>query len=79
MGDSLKRQADGSFTGTLRRASGPPFNTVPWTPINLEDVGTMTLSFTNGITGTLRYTVDGVEVVKQIEREVFGLQPSVCQ
>jgi len=79
VGDSLKRQADGSFTGTLRRASGPPFNTVPWTPINLEDVGTMTLSFTNGITGTLRYTVDGVEVVKQIEREVFGLQPSVCQ
>jgi hypothetical protein len=79
VGDALRLQADGSFTGTLRRASGPPFNTVPWTTNSLEDVGTMSLSFSSGIKGTLRYTVDGTQVVKAIEREVFGMQPTVCQ
>ena len=79
VGDALRRQDDGSFTGTLRRASGPPFQTVPWTPISLEDVGTMTLSFTSGTSGTLSYSVNGVQVVKPIEREVFGMQPTVCQ
>lgn len=79
VGDNLRRQADGTFTGALRRATGPAFNTVPWTPITLEDVGTMTFNFVSGINGTVRYTVGGVEVVKQIERQVFGERPTLCQ
>jgi hypothetical protein len=39
----------------------------------------MRVAFSDGITGTLTYSVDGVPVTKAITREVFGTVPSVCQ
>ena len=67
-------QSDGSFKGDLFRASGPPFNTVPWTAATLTKVGTMTVtpSRTTVRTGTLTYSVDGVNVTKAIERFTFA-------
>ncbi|HEX4944850.1 MAG TPA: hypothetical protein VFV55_10885, partial [Usitatibacteraceae bacterium] len=75
-------QSDGAtFTGELYRATGPAFNANPFTPIgpaNLTPVGTMSASFTGVNSGTLRYTVNGVEVTKAIERQVYGSRAASC-
>ncbi len=74
----LARRPDGSFSGPLYRSSGPPFNAQPWTPNTVTAVGTMTLTRSNGSSATLTYTVDGVAVTKQIQRQVFGAQQTQC-
>jgi hypothetical protein len=75
-------QTDGvTFTGDLYRTTGPAFNANPFTPIgaaNLSKVGTMTVSFVDVNGGTLRYTVNGVEVGKAIQRQVFGARAAAC-
>jgi len=75
-------QADGvTFTGELFRTTGPAFNASPFTPIgaaNLSRVGTMTASFIDANGGTLRYTVNGVEVTKAIRRQVYGSRAAAC-
>ena len=74
-------QSDGSYLGDLYRASGPAFNAQPFTPItgaNLAKVGTMRFTFTDGITGTLAYTVNGVPVSKSITRQVFASPVPAC-
>jgi len=78
---TMNRQTDGSFSSDLLRTAGPAFNTVPWTPTTVTHatVGTMRVAFSDGITGTLTYSVDGTQVVKPIQRQVFGTAPSVCQ
>ncbi|APV51295.1 hypothetical protein BWI17_17345 [Betaproteobacteria bacterium GR16-43] len=76
-----QRQGDGSFTGDLYRTVGSPFNAAPFTPLSPADVtrvGAMTLRFTNGETGTLQYTVDGIAVTKSIVRQVFASPQPVC-
>ncbi len=76
---TLARQADGSFLGDLYRTTGPVFNTLPWTPIGVETVGTLRATFANGASATLAYTVSGVPVTKAIERQVFAAAPTICQ
>lgn len=70
------RQADGSFRGTLFRATGPVFNAAPWTGVSLAEVGTMQVSFSSTDAGTLAYTVDGVAVTKAIQRQRFSTAPT---
>ena len=75
------RQGDGSYQGTLYRASGPPFNANPFTPIteaNMTTVGTMRFQFADGEHGTLSYTVDGAPVTKAITRLVISSPVPVC-
>ena len=65
------------FSGTLYRTTGPAFNASPWTAATATAVGTMSFSFEHGNRGTMTYTVNGVTVTKQIQRQVFGaLRPS---
>ena len=75
-------QADGlTFTGDLYRTTGPAFNAVPFTPIgaaNLSKVGTMTVAFSETNVATLTYTVNGVEVKKSIQRQVYGTRAAHC-
>jgi hypothetical protein len=75
-------QSDGlTFTGDLYRTTGPAFNANPFTPIgasNLTQVGTMTVSFVDVNTATLRYTVNNVEVSKGVQRQVFGTRAAAC-
>ena len=75
-------QSDGlSFKGDLYRTTGPAFNANPFTPIgagNVALVGSMTVEFTEGNAGTLRYTMNGVEVVKSIQRQVYGSRAANC-
>jgi len=75
------RNADGTYSGTLYRTIGPPFNAVPFLPANVQftDVGTATFSFTDGNTGTFGYTVNGVTQTKAITREIFVSPGTVCQ
>lgn len=65
------RGGQNSFTGTLYQTNGPYFG-APWTGGgNPAPVGSMTLSFSAFDRGTLTYTVNGVSVTKQIQRQTF--------
>jgi hypothetical protein len=75
-------QSDGlTFIGDLYRTTGPAFNAVPFTPIgpsNLSKVGTMTVAFSEASVATLTYTVNGIEVKKSIQRQVYGTRSANC-
>jgi hypothetical protein len=76
-----RKTGDSSFSGPLYRTRGPAFNSVPFTPITAADnteVGTMTFNFTDGDTGTMTYTVNGVQVTKSISRFEFGTVKPLC-
>jgi hypothetical protein len=70
-----------TFTGTLNRTTGPPFNAVPFNPANVTvmPVGTATLSFANGNAGSFAYTVNGVAQTKAITRQVFRTPGTICR
>ena len=74
--------ADGlTYTGDLYRTTGPAFNANPFTPIgaaNVTRVGSMTLTFTDANVGTLTYTVDGTQVRKTVQRQVYGSRAANC-
>ncbi len=48
------------YSGTLYRTTGPAFDARPWTAVTNVPVGTMSVEFTDGNSGTLTYTVNGV-------------------
>ena len=76
---NLQRQPDGSFTGDLFRTRGPAFNAEPWPGgIQLNTVGTMTLRFTSGTSGTLSYRVGTTNVSRTITRQVFSSPTTFC-
>jgi hypothetical protein len=68
----------GVYTGTLAQQTGPPFNSVPFSPAQVRAtvVGTGTLTFTDLNTGTFAYTVNGTAQTKAITRQVFGQLPT---
>jgi hypothetical protein len=67
-----------SFSGPLYRITGPAFDASPWTGATPTEVGTLSLDFTNGRSGTLTYTVGGTRVVKAISRQVFASPATDC-
>jgi hypothetical protein len=73
--------AAGTFSGTLYRTTGPPFNTTPFLPaaVTATAVGTATFTFSDGNTGTFSYTVNGVSQTKAITRQVLVAPGTVCQ
>jgi hypothetical protein len=75
------KTAQGIYSGTLYRTTGPPFNSVPFDPTKVVGtaVGTATFTFTDGNTGTFDYTVNGVTQTKAITREIFVVPGTVCQ
>lgn len=66
------------YSGPLYQMTGPAFNATPWTPATPRQVGTMTVSFTDGDDGTLQYTYNGASVSKTITRQVFGVLKTDC-
>jgi len=72
------RQADGSFEGALHRTSGPAFNAQPWSPVAQTEVGRMRIAFSGPAAGRLVYTVEGVEVAKDIERLRYSARTTTC-
>jgi hypothetical protein len=77
-----RMQSDGvTYTGDLYRTTGPAFNAIPFTPLgpsNLTRVGTMSVKFDDADAATLTYTVDNVQVVKNIQRQVYGTRAANC-
>jgi hypothetical protein len=73
------RTGPGAYSGPLYRTTGPMFNAAPWTATTATPVGNMSFVFTNGNAGTLTYDVNGVQVIKAIQREVFGSPMTQCQ
>jgi len=73
------------FTGTLYATTGPPFNAVPFQPMNVvaTPVGTATFTFTDGNNGTFSSSVStpGGTVLqsKAITRQVFRAPGTACQ
>ena len=61
--------APGVYNGTLYRTSGPPFN-VPHdaAPLNITEVGTFALVFSNREAADVTFVVDGARVAKRISR-----------
>jgi hypothetical protein len=76
---TANRIAANAFSGTLYETRGPAFDAVPFDPARVARIpaGTGTLSFTDNVTGSFSYTVQGVTQVKAITRQAFGPQP-VC-
>jgi hypothetical protein len=83
---TANKSAPGIYTGPLfRTTGGPPFNTVPFPPIGspggalFRQVGTATITFSNGNNATFAYTVDSASQTKAITRQVFRPPGTVCQ
>jgi hypothetical protein len=74
---SAPRTAPGTYTGTLYRLTGPPFNTVPFPPLGSPggatgtSVGTATFTFSDGNAGTFAYSVNASTQTKNITRQLF--------
>ena len=68
------------YTGTLYRTTGPAFNALPFLPASVvaTPVGTLTLTFANGDSGTFAYVVNGVAQTKTIVRQLFSATGTVC-
>jgi hypothetical protein len=78
---TLTKGSDGSYSGKLLRTTGPPFGSVPFDPkaVTVTEVGTLQLAFTDGLNGTMSYTLDGVTQSKAITRQVFSPPGTICQ
>jgi len=70
-----ERQVDGSFQGDLYRVTGPVFNAQPWGAFAPVSVGTMKFTFASKASGVMTYTVNGVQVVKNITPQAFATPP----
>ena len=59
------------FTGTLYQTTGPYFGASTFNPaaVGVTPVGTMTFNFNGPASGTLSYSVNGVNVTKAITRQ----------
>jgi hypothetical protein len=73
------RIAQGIYSGTLYRTTGPAFHANPWGPTTVTPVGNMNLNVANGNTATLFYDINGVSVSKQIQRQVFSTPKTECE
>jgi hypothetical protein len=71
-----------TYQGALYRTTGTPFNQINGTSaikLPLQQVGTLTLQFQDGTTGTMSYQVNGFSGNKPIERQLFALPDTRCQ
>lgn len=76
------RQADGSFSGALRRqANGTPFTQINGSAASpgSSDVGTVRLTFSDGQTANFTYTIGGTTQTKTLRRFQFGSTAQVCE
>ena len=70
------------FLGDALRVSGSAFNANPFVPLNpatnVTRVGSMLIEFTDGNSAQLIYDVNGQQVTKAIERQVFDAFRPEC-
>ena len=75
------KTAPGTYSGTLYRTTGPPFDAMPFdsSRVMLAPVGNATLTFAGGNEATFAYSFEGVSQVKAITRQVFRPPGTMCQ
>ncbi len=68
----------GAYSGSLLQSTGPPFNSVPFTPSQVRgtSVGTGKLTFSDLNNGSFTYTVNGSTQTKAITREAYDQLPT---
>jgi len=81
------RTSPGIYSGTLYLTYGPPYNSVPFDPtkVNAVPAGTATITFANGNSARLSYSIDSVDIgggpvalTKQLVRQVFQTPGTTC-
>ena len=75
---TASKTEDGAYQGTLFQTRGPAFDAFVFNPaaVTLNPVGAGTLAFTDDNTGRFLYTVNGINQIKSITRQVFGPLPT---
>jgi hypothetical protein len=75
---TANRSASNVFSGTLYETHGPAFSASPFSPsaVTVRAVGSATLTFSDNDNGTFSYTVNGIQQIKPITREIFGPMPT---
>ena len=75
-----QKTADKVYAGPISTVVGNPFNAVPWDVSKQveTEVGSVTITFTDGNHATFAYTVNGVSQSKAITRQVFAEPGTVC-
>jgi hypothetical protein len=70
------RPSGAAFSGPLSQTTGPYFGNATFNPatVGVTTVGSMTVAFANQYSGTLTYSVNGVNVTKSIVRQTFAEQ-----
>ena len=81
VGSNVLRTGNGTYSGTLYRTWGPPFNTLSWHPaqVSVMPVGSVTLEFTDANNARFSATAMGVSQSKTITRQVFSSPATVCR
>jgi hypothetical protein len=81
VGSRVARTGPGSYSGTLYRTIGPPFDSARWdaSMVTPTPVGTVTLTFRDAQRGTFAYSVNGVSQTKPIVRQVYSTPATVCR
>jgi len=72
------KTATNTYGGTLIKAVGMAFDTVPFNPARVVGtaVGSGALTFTDTNNGSFAYTVNGVSQTKTLTHQVFGPLPT---
>ncbi|HUJ01191.1 MAG TPA: trypsin-like peptidase domain-containing protein [Usitatibacter sp.] len=73
----VQANADGSYSGTLYRTHGAGL-AEPWQAASAQAVGTLSLRFADGETGTLSYSVDGESMSAPITRFAAASAVPAC-
>jgi hypothetical protein len=70
------RPSGAAFSGPLSQTTGPYFGNATFNPasVGVTTVGAMTVAFANQYSGSLTYSVNGVNVTKSIVRQTFAEQ-----
>lgn len=79
MAPGVRQTGTATYSGPLKRFTGPVFSASPWSAPTETQVGTMSITFTNGNAGTLTYSVNGQQVVKPIQRLAFNTPRTECE
>jgi len=72
--------AEGVYSGSLARGTGPAYNAVPFDPAQVVGtlVGTATFTFADESNASFAYTIGDVTQTKSITRQIFGNPVPAC-
>lgn len=81
VGSNVVKAGNATYSGTLFRTTGPPFNASPWNAAQVAKtpVGTVTLTFGDANTAQMSYTVSGISQTKSITRQSFASPATTCR